>query len=35
MTPAIAHDHMYFFFRLVMEYGLHPSTACENSVTLA
>lgn len=28
MTPAIAHDHKYFFFSLVTAYRLHATTAC-------
>ncbi len=27
MTPAIAHDHKYFFFSLVTACGLHATTA--------
>jgi len=25
-TPAIAHDHKYFFFDLLTAYGLHATT---------
>jgi len=35
MTPAIAHDHKYFFFGLATASGLHATTACENPAVLA
>lgn len=35
MTPAIAHDHKYFFFSLVTACDLHATTACENRPALA
>jgi hypothetical protein len=35
MTPAIAHDHKYFFFSLLTACGLHATTACENPAALA
>jgi hypothetical protein len=35
MTPAIAHDHKYFFSTLVTACGLHATTAREHTAALA